>query len=206
MITKELIPMDEFIEEVLKNTKANSFLEYKTTQRYFDRELYLEDIDEESCKTVFRFIVDFNKEDKNTPIEERKPIILFINSDGGNVIEGYALMDAIELSKTPIHTICIGKAYSMGGLIFLSGHRRIMYPKASFMLHEGSTALIGDAGKVKDTMKFYEKLLKISEEFVLKKTKISPELYEQKETNDWYITAEECLSLGITDEIAKTLL
>ena len=42
--------------------------------------------------------------------------------------------------------------------------------------------------------------------FILKKTKITPELYEQKLSNDWYLTSDECLTLGITDEIATNLL
>lgn len=202
----ELIPLELIINEVVEKNKPTSLSEYRNIKRYQSRQLYLEEVDSDVVKEFIRLIIEFNSEDGNLAPEERKPITLFINSPGGDVVDGYALMDAIVMSKTPIHTICVGAAYSMGGLIFLAGHKRTMYPKASFMLHEGSTGVFGDAGKVKDTMRFYEKLLKISEKFILEKTKISPELYEQKQQNDWYLCSDECIALGIADEIATTLL
>lgn len=201
-----IFPLEEVIADIINKNKPTSLNEYRLIQRYKNRHLFLEDVDSETVKELIRFIIEFNSADEETPVEKRQPIIIYINSPGGDVVDGYALIDAIMMSKTPIHTICVGAGYSMGGMIFLAGHKRIMYPKASFMIHEGSTAMIGDATKVKDTMKFYEKLLKISEDFILTKTKIPYEVYEQKKQNDWYLCADECLALGIADEIATTLL
>lgn len=201
-----MIPLEEIVVDIIDKNKPTSLNEYRLIQRYKNRHLFLEDVDSETVKELIRFIIEFNSSDEEVPVEKRRPIIIYINSPGGDVVDGYALIDAIMMSKTPIHTICVGAGYSMGGMIFLAGHKRIMYPKASFMIHEGSTAMIGDATKVKDTMKFYEKLLKISEDFILTKTKIPCEVYEQKKQNDWYLCADECLAFGITDEIATTLL
>lgn len=200
----QLISLEDLINEVLK-LKPTSYDEYKLIMHHQQRELFLEDVDSESSRELVRAIVDFNREDEILPIEKRKPIYLYINSYGGSVTDAYAIVDAIQMSKTPIHTVCVGTAYSAGGIILISGHKRSMYPRASFMFHEGSAGMFGDAGKVKDTMKFYEKQLKELEKFILTKTKITPELYEQKLSNDWYLTADECLQHGIIDSVSDTL-
>jgi len=202
----ESIDIGTLLKSILENSPT-TFADFRVTKHHVQRELFLEDVDEDSCREIFRSIVDFNRDDKANfiPINERKPINIYINSCGGNVTDGFLLMDAIQMSKTPVITTCVGIAYSMGGLIFLSGHHRRMYPKSSLMIHSGSASLLGDIPKVKDTIKFIDKLSDNSKNFVLSRTKITKELYEQKESNDWYITADECLELGITDEIATTL-
>lgn len=62
---------------------------------------------------IIRQIIEYNEEDKELRPDERIPIRLFINSPGGNVSEGFPLVPAIELSKTPVYTINIGKWASM---------------------------------------------------------------------------------------------
>ena len=206
------IKMADLIDEILKY-KPNTYDEYKLLIHHQQRELYLEDVDSDASSELVRLIIDFNREDDTLEAEhdkvesnvERKPIYLYINSYGGSVTDAYAIIDAIEMSKTPIYTICVGTAYSAGGIILISGHKRFMYPKASFMFHEGSAGMFGDAGKVKDTMKFYERQLKQLENFILTKTKITQELYDTKLSNDWYLTAEECLQHGIIDKVSTML-
>ena len=206
------IKMADLIDEILKY-KPNTYDEYKLLIHHQQRELYLEDVDSDASSELVRLIIDFNREDDILEAEhdklesnvERKPIYLYINSYGGSVTDAYAIIDAIEMSKTPIYTICVGTAYSAGGIILISGHKRFMYPKASFMFHEGSAGMFGDAGKVKDTMKFYERQLKQLENFILTKTKITQELYDTKLSNDWYLTAEECLQHGIIDKVSTML-
>lgn len=202
----EMILIEDLIDEILESKKPTTFGEYVQVKHYRNRELFLEDVDSVSCREFIRLIIDFNKEDIDIEPSKRKPILLYINSDGGDVEDGYGLLDTILMSKTPIHTICVAKAYSMGGMIFIAGHHRTMFPKSSVMLHQGAASLHGDMGKVKDTMKFVDQLVKIGDNFVLERTKIPIELYEQKIANDWYLCSEDCLKLGITDEIATALM
>lgn len=198
------IRLEDLISEIMK-FKPTTYDEFKLVRHHQQRELYLEDVDGDSSRELVRAIVDFNREDDENGIVERQPIYLYINSNGGFITDGYAIVDAITMSKTPVYTVCIGTAYSAGGIILISGHKRFMYPKASFMFHEGSAGMFGDAGKVKDTMKFYEKQLKQLRDFILERTKITPELYEEKLSNDWYLTAEDCLHHGIIDGVSTTL-
>lgn len=202
------IRLEDLVSEIMK-FKPTTYDEFKLVRHHQQRELYLEDVDGDSSRELVRAIVDFNREDDEIDAEqgetERQPIYLYINSYGGSVTDAYAIIDAITMSKTPIYTVCIGTAYSAGGIILISGHKRFMYPKGSFMFHEGSAGMFGDAGKVKDTMKFYERQLKQLRDFILERTKITPELYEEKLSNDWYLTAEDCLHHGIIDGVSTTL-
>jgi len=200
----EMISIEELFQ-ALMDAKPTTFDDYTELKKYKNRELYLEGVDSDSCKELVTLILDFNRADADIVQHMRKPILLYINSGGGNVTDGYALMDVILMSKTPVHTICIGSAYSMGGMVFLAGHKRIMYPRSSIMLHQGAAELRGDIGKLKDGMKFVDNLVKIGDDFVLERTKIPLPLYEQKQFNDWFLCASECLELGITDEIATSL-
>ena len=70
-----------------------------------------------------------------------KPIKLLINSPGGSIEDGQAVVDAILTSKTPIITVAFGKAMSASFDIFLAGDRRIIYPNTVLMCHSGSAKL-----------------------------------------------------------------
>ena len=87
-----------------------------STDKYPDpkkRELLLSDsISQGSVKTIIENIFEINEDDREKEEIyknwERKPIKLFINSYGGCVYDGLALIDVIKRSKTPVHTICVG--------------------------------------------------------------------------------------------------
>ena len=98
-----------------------------------ERRLFInENIDSEIVDTIVYHILRYNREDKDIPIENRKPILLYINSNGGSVPDGYALIDAIMISKTPVYTINQGYCYSMGFLIYIAGKRRFAMPNSTF--------------------------------------------------------------------------
>lgn len=200
------INLDEVLSALLKD--INSFDEYLATKRYSDREIYLGDIDSGSAGMVVSQIITYNKEDEknNIPVENRKPILIYLNSLGGSVIDGYAIMDVIELSKTPVYTIAIGSIYSMGACIFLTGHTRIMYPRSTIMFHDGNTQVVGSSRKVKDTVDFFNRIAANDKEYILKRTDITEELYDNKQSDEWYLTAPECLQLKIADKIADSII
>ena len=73
------------------------------------RKLFLNaDIDQWSVEDIVKHIMQFNKEDKGKPVEERQPILLYITSKGGDVDSGFEIIDIITMSKTPVYTINIG--------------------------------------------------------------------------------------------------
>lgn len=104
------------------------------------RRIYINsEIDENIVDTAVYHILRYNRLDKDTPIISREPIKIYINSPGGSVADGYALIDAIKLSKTPVYTINLANCLSMALLIFISGHKRFCMPHAEFLLHDGSS-------------------------------------------------------------------
>ena len=90
-------------------------------------------------------IISYNREDQNLAISDRKPIRLYINSPGGDIVEGFSLVGAIETSKTPVYTINVGQWSSMAFLIGIAGHRRFSLPYMTFLMHDGSSFTYGSA-------------------------------------------------------------
>ncbi|HIT61131.1 MAG TPA: ATP-dependent Clp protease proteolytic subunit [Candidatus Fimousia stercorigallinarum] len=69
-------------------------------------------------------------------IESEETITVFINSPGGEINSGLLMYDAIVGSKAPVRTICMGKAYSMGAVLFTCAKERFMLPNSELMLHQ----------------------------------------------------------------------
>lgn len=77
----------------------------------------------------------------NMEEEAGKPISLYINSPGGSVNAGFAIIDTMNSLKSPVYTICIGLAASMGATILSSGFKgkRVAYPNSTILVHQMST-------------------------------------------------------------------
>ena len=110
------------------------------------------------------------------------------------------------MSKTPVWTINIGKAYSAGFFIFITGHKRFAYPNSSFLFHEGSTGIYQDANKFKNYADFYKQQLEQLRAITLEHTQIEPEEYDKHVKDDWWFDVNEALKYGVTDKISYKLL
>jgi ATP-dependent Clp protease protease subunit len=168
-----------------------------------ERRLYINSIiDEEVVSGIVFYILKYNREDKGKDIKDRKPIILYINSPGGSVVDGYGLIDAILASKTPVYTVNQALAASMGFLIFLAGSRRFSMPHCQFLCHDGSTSGYDSSAKMRDRMEFETNFLNpMVKDYVISRTNIGPELYDEKYRVEWYMLSEEAKSHGIVTDI-----
>lgn len=197
------------INEVLNgpNWKKSfdSVLEIKSN---LDRELFIGEIDSDTGDSINSYIQFFNKQDEedNIPVEERKPIKIYIDSPGGDLYATMTMIDAIKLSKTPVWTINIGCAYSGGFFTFIVGHKRISYPNASFLFHEGAAATQGDAGKFRNFADFYNRQLLKLKQIVLEHTKFDEVWYKEHINDDVWLMSEEALENGVCDEITDKLV
>ena len=192
--------LNDFLEQKEKFEDIESVVNASST---LNRELYVGGISDEmsgGLEAVIRFWNRFD-EQENIPVEERVPIKLYIDSWGGDLVACYTIINAIELSKTPVWTICIGAAYSAGFFIYITGHKRFAYPLASFLYHEGSTAAMGDAHKFRNQADFYKKQLDQLKAHTLKYTKLSETDYERILKDDYWLTAPEAVEQGIVDVI-----
>ena len=169
------------------------------------RRLYINNIiDEEIIETIVFHIMKYNREDKGKPAEERKPILLYINSPGGSVVDGYGLIDAIMCSKTPVYTINQALCASMGFLIFLAGEKRFAMPHAEFLMHDGGTGGYDSTAKMKDRMDFeIGQIEPMTKDYIMSRTSIDEDLYEKKYRCEWYMLPEEAKSHNIVTHIVS---
>lgn len=198
------------LEDLIKELEENKEKDVKSFdqlidhyQSFNDRNIVIGEIGYEIAVAVDSVIRFWNSVDNEagTPVEERKPIKIFLHSPGGLLTSTFTMIDAIKMSKTPVYTIAMGETYSGGFFTFLAGHKKFAYPHASFLYHEGATANGGDANKFRNFAKFYEVQLEQLRQVVLDNSSISEEEYEKHIKDDWWLTAEEAVKYGIADEI-----
>lgn len=150
-------------------------------------------------------ILRFNQEDKDIPVEERKPIKFFIDSPGGDLETMLAFIGLVGISKTPIWMINAGIAYSAAGLILMSGHKRFALPNSQCLIHTGSGQLGGTFDQTTEQMKNYKQMVEKMKNFIISHTNIDQKLFNKNKSKDWFITTEEQLELGIVDKIVDDL-
>ena len=176
-----------------------------------ERKLYLKElVDEKSVMPLIEAIHRINDDDAEKEKEyngwEREPIKLYIYTYGGVCYAGFALIDAIRASKTPVHTIVLGTAMSMGIFIFNAGHKRLIGEHATLMYHDVSLHLDTEMTEgIKIELAEGLRLQKMGIRFL---TEYS--LVEESSLNDyinrkadWYIPAEEAIRLKIADAYYK---
>lgn len=168
------------------------------------RKFYLNyGVDQMGVHEIARHILQINREDATAgiPPEERKPILLYIASNGGEVDSGFELIDIIESSVTPVYTINLGFEYSMGFLIGLAGHKRFAFKNAKFLMHDGSNVVFGSGSKVQDQIEFNKVQERRIRDYVLSHSKVTPEEYDSKLRVEWYLFADEAKEKGFVDYI-----
>lgn len=180
-----------------------SLLSYYTFA--MERKLFLEEDVGFPIMDMIKLIMRWNQEDKDVPVEQRKPITIYIMSDGGYMSYMWAMLDAMLTSKTPIVTVNLGVAASAASLIYLAGSKRLMMPTATVIIHEGSTEVAGDANKVMDATRNYNKELAKMKEFILSRSSIPPRVLNKKAKDDWYIDSATCLEYGLCHKIVESL-
>lgn len=167
-----------------------------------NRKLYLnEGISQMSVAEIVKSILRYNEEDKGIAQEERKPILLYVVSEGGEVDSGFELIDAIQFSKTPVYTINLGYQYSMGFLIGLAGHKRYAAKNAKFLMHDGSNFVYNSGAKAQDQMRFNSRVEERIKEYILSRGNLTSEEYDAKLRVEWYMFADEAKERGFVDYI-----
>ena len=168
-----------------------------------NRRLFLNDeVDESIIDSLVYMIIKYNREDKGKSVEERKPIIIYINSPGGSVTDGYGLIDAMLASVTPVYTVNQAQCCSMGFLIFIAGTKRYTMKHSQFLMHDGSTWNFGSVAKVKDRMEFETiELEAMTKQYILEHTNMTDKFYDEKYRTEFYFLPKKAKELGVADYI-----
>ena len=165
-----------------------------------DRIIFLsEDVNPTTASLVIAQMLFLESEDPD------KEISFYINSPGGSITDGMAIVDTMNYIKCPVSTICVGLAASMGSVLLTCGAkgRRFATPNSEILIHQPliSGGLAGQTTEIKihadHMVKTREKLNKLLSE----KTGQSLEQIEKDTERDHYMTAEEALKYGLIDEI-----
>ena len=189
--------MDIF--EVLKD---DGLYEQIVKEHLQERKIILNDnIDDGVIENVCLMIMKWNKDDKYLPEDERQPIYIYINSDGGEMIAGSQVLSSITTSTTPVITVGFGKCASMASYILAAGHERYCFENTVVLYHDGQTGYVSSSNKGKDIQKFYDNLDVRMTKFMVEHTNMTEDFLEEIKDREYYMFTDEAKEKGIVDKI-----
>ncbi len=166
-----------------------------------DRIIFLgEDVNSTTASLIIAQMLFLESEDPD------KEIFFYINSPGGSVTDGLAIVDTMNYIKCPVATFCVGLAASFGAVLLASGTKgkRFAMPNAEILIHQPLIAGGGISGQTTDIKIHADQMIKTRERLtkILADTTGKPLEEVMKDTErDHYMTAEEALEYGLIDEI-----
>ena len=134
-----------------------------------------------------------------------KDIAFYINSPGGVVSAGLAMYDTMQYIRSPVSTVCIGQAASMGSLLLCAGEKgkRYALPNSRIMVHQPSGGAQGQATDIEIQAREILKLRQRLNEIYVKHTGQPIEAIEKKLDRDSYMSAEEARDFGLVDHVVE---
>jgi ATP-dependent Clp protease protease subunit len=135
----------------------------------------------------------------------KKEIFFYINSPGGLVTSGLGIYDTMQYIKSPVSTLCIGQASSMGSFLLAAGEKgkRFALPNSRIMVHQPSAAFQGQATDIqihaKEILSLKERLNKIYSKHTGKPIREISQALER----DKFMTAEEAKDFGLIDSVVE---
>ena len=195
MIDNSLVPY--VIEQTSKGERS-----YDIFSRLLkDRIIFLgEDVNATTASLVVAQLLFLESEDPD------KEINLYINSPGGSVTDGLAIVDTMNYIKCPVSTTCIGLAASFGAVLLANGEKGKRYatPNAEILIHQPLIGGHGITGQTTDIKIHAENMIKTRErlnKILSDRTGKPLEQIMEDTERDHYMTAEEALEYGLIDEI-----
>ena len=193
-------------EEKEERAQIDTQMLYKKLEKYFyqTRSIYLWGIvDDKSAKDVVTKLMLL---EADNPGEEIK---FYISSPGGSVTSGMVVYDTMRMIKSPVTTICMGLAASMGSILLSGGvkGKRYIYPHGEVMIHQPS--LGGHIQGVSADMEIHaEQILRTKEMGALilaQNTGQTVERIRKDFERDYWMDAEKSIEYGIVDKILDKL-
>ena len=204
------------------NEKNCSYNDLREGVSYIDNHIFFYDeVNKETILLLRKFIYFVNKEiyeenkqfnehinelarinNKKVTIEEDTPkIYLHINSPGGSVTAGLSAIDLIQKNKIPIVTIVEGMAASAATLLAMSGTEKQIQSNSVMLLHRIRGGFFGTHTDLEDEKHNWDIFEAIFEKFYLSNSKLTKKTLKETMKNERIFNADECLNLGLVDEI-----
>ena len=135
--------------------------------------------------------------------DPEKDIQLYINSPGGSVTSGLAILDTMRYIRPNVSTLCIGQAMSMGAVLLAAGEKgkRLALPNSRIMLHQPHGGIQGTASDIeihtREILRLRESIINLLASY----TRKSPEEINIDADRDFVLTAKEAVEYGIVDQV-----
>jgi ATP-dependent Clp protease, protease subunit len=155
------------------------------------------EIDDHTANIVIAQMLFLQSEDP------KKDIHLYINSPGGYIHSGLAILDTMNHIKNDISTVCVGMAASMASIILSSGKKgkRFILPNAEVMIHQPHGGAQGQASDIEISAKHILKSRETLNKIMSKNTGQPLSKVEKDMDRDFFMTAEEAKKYGIVDKV-----
>lgn len=165
-----------------------------------DRIIFLgSGINDDVANAVVAQLLFLEKEDAD------KDIIMYINSPGGGVYAGLAIIDTMNYIKPDVVTVAVGTAASMGTMILAHGQKgkRFALEHSTIHIHQPLGGAEGQASDIEISAREILRIKQLLKEMIVKQTGQSPEQVEKDMDRDHFMTAELAKKYGIIDNIIK---
>ncbi len=142
-------------------------------------------------------------------LEPGKEITFYINSPGGVITSGMTIYDTMKMITSPVATVCMGMAASMGSLLLCAGQkgRRFVWPSGKVMIHQPSIGgqIVATATDIKIHAEEIRKTKDQLNRILAEECNQPLEKIVQDTDRDYYMTAEEAVKYGIVDSIVQSI-
>src|SRR5690242_15015839 len=193
-------------EEKEEQPKSDLMMFSKKLEKYFfeSRSVYLWGVvDDKSAKDVVSKLLLL---DADKPGEEIK---FYINSPGGVVTSGMVIYDTMQMMKSPVSTICMGLAASMGSILLSGGvkGKRLIYPHGEVMIHQPSIGgyMQGVSADLEIQAKQIKKTKEIGARILAENCGKKFEQVMKDFDRDYWMDAKEAIEYGIVDQVVEKL-
>lgn len=163
-----------------------------------DRIIFITDmIEDNMANLIIAQLLFLDSEDPE------KDIHVYINSGGGVVTAGLAIYDTMQYLRSPINTVCIGQAASMGAVLLAAGApgKRFALPNSRIMIHQGSGGFRGNTPDVMIQVKELETLVDKLTKIIAFHTGQPAEKVKHDSERDRFMSAEEAKAYGLIDDV-----
>ncbi|MFH1811826.1 MAG: ATP-dependent Clp endopeptidase proteolytic subunit ClpP [Pseudomonadota bacterium] len=156
-------------------------------------------IDDQIANVVVAQLLFLESEDPE------KDIMIYVNSPGGSISAGMAIYDTMQYIRSPVSTICVGLAASMGAVLLAAGEKgkRFALPNSRIMVHQPLGGFSGQASDIEIHAREIMKLKKTLNDILVHHTGQALERIEKDTDRDFYMSAADAKTYGLVDDVIQ---
>lgn len=172
----------------------------KVEQRLLKHRIILlyEEIDEYSASEIVQSLISLDT-------QNRKPIKLLINSPGGSVSSGLAIIDTMKAIGSQVHTYILSEVCSMAALVSICGDKRYITTNGTWMQHEMTGGSYDYISKAYDRAEYEVRIEDKMQEIMREHTKLTETELKVGTRGELWFNAKQCIEKGICDKIITKL-